>query len=396
LKKYFIGAGLAFASTVFMLLVLEIGLRVVLGRQVDYDRVYWVHHPIIGHVHPANLNIEIPFPEHPGGKFQLLTNNQGLREDGETHFQKQAGVLRLLILGDSHTDGTVNSAETYPNVLEDLLNDQGEAVEVLNAGVSGYSPLQEFLWFHVFGKRYRADIVMIGLYMGNDLAELEEFQQLSVTGDGLVYLDGQPLESRRRSLGEWLDDTLKRSYLYLLLQQGLPKILGHGAGSIPEQAFRVCRGCYWQSLYQSYRFKSSESDLDEAVDHLKVVLSDLSQEVDANGGRLVVVLIPTKRQVEGSQAGGAQFNQAADILGLSSGQRFFDDVALNSVKALGKSQGWEIVDLLPFLRQQFLQSGGPLYYETDWHLNLAGHRQVARGLLEYFSSTLKSLNKPPG
>jgi hypothetical protein len=166
LKKYFVGAGLIFFSTVFTLLVLEFGLRVILGRQVDYDRVYWVHHPIIGHVHPANLNIEIPFAEHPGGKFQLVTNNQGLREDAPTQFQKRAGVPRILILGDLHTDGTVNSAETCPNVLEDVFNNRGKTAEVLNAGVSGYSPLQEYLWFHVFGKKYRADIVMVGLYVG--------------------------------------------------------------------------------------------------------------------------------------------------------------------------------------------------------------------------------------
>jgi hypothetical protein len=67
----------------------------------------------------------------------------------------------------------------------------------------------------------------------------------------------------------------------------------------------VCRGCYWQSLYQAYRFKSAGSDLDQALDHLKVVLSDLSEEVVANGGCLVVVLIPTKRQVEGSRGEGA-------------------------------------------------------------------------------------------
>jgi hypothetical protein len=75
---------------------------------------------------------------------------------------------------------------------------------------------------------------------------------------------------------------------------------------------------------------------------------------------------------------------------LSSEQRAFDDVALNNVKMLGKNQGREMVDLLPFLRQHFLQSGRILYYEADWHLNPAGHREVAQVLLEYLDRTLKS------
>ena len=104
----------------------------------QYDPVAWVV------LKPDSGNDLVPWPEHPSGHIQLHSNNMGFREDAPTQVEKHG--YRVLVTGDSHTDGAVNNAESYANVLEALLNQSldpsgaTQPVEVINAGVGGTGP----------------------------------------------------------------------------------------------------------------------------------------------------------------------------------------------------------------------------------------------------------------
>ncbi len=66
--------------------------------------------------------------------YELRTNSLGLR--GPELGDDDPSVLRLLAIGDSVTHGWgVAEHESYPSVLEDLLRNEGHAVQVINAGV---------------------------------------------------------------------------------------------------------------------------------------------------------------------------------------------------------------------------------------------------------------------
>jgi hypothetical protein len=45
---------------------------------------------------------------------------------------------------------------------------RGKKVEVVNAGVGGWGPFQYAQYYLNYGKRYEADLVLIGFYIGND------------------------------------------------------------------------------------------------------------------------------------------------------------------------------------------------------------------------------------
>jgi hypothetical protein len=50
----------------------------------------------------------------------------------------------------------------------------GKRVEVLNAGVVGYSPAQEFLWYKLRGTSLNANLVVVIFSVGNDIVELRD------------------------------------------------------------------------------------------------------------------------------------------------------------------------------------------------------------------------------
>lgn len=70
-------------------------------------------------------------------------NEQGFREPRRVVPRKASGVRRVLCLGDSVTFGwLIEQRQAYPAVLQELLAARVGPVEVINAGVPGYSSYQ--------------------------------------------------------------------------------------------------------------------------------------------------------------------------------------------------------------------------------------------------------------
>ena len=116
----------------------------------------------------------------PGARLELAAgsrvvtyaiNSLGFRDEEFTE-QKPDGVFRILALGDSMTFGPgVNVEETYPKVLERLLNEQEEdRYQVINAGASGYSAYEELVTWRNRGDDLDPDLVIVGFCV-NDVGD---------------------------------------------------------------------------------------------------------------------------------------------------------------------------------------------------------------------------------
>lgn len=105
------------------------------------------------------------------GTWEFRINAQGMRADRDFPKEKPAGVRRIVSLGDSYAVGyEVDVRECYSSVLERALRETGIAVEVLNAGVSGFSTAEELLYLERELLGYDPDVVLVGFYF-NDLED---------------------------------------------------------------------------------------------------------------------------------------------------------------------------------------------------------------------------------
>ena len=85
---------------------------------------------------------------------------------------KATGTLRVLVLGDSFAFGVgAQENETYPVRLQEVLRSRGVRAEVLNAGAPGYGVPDETAWFARWGKPLAPDVVLVTVFIGNDLQD---------------------------------------------------------------------------------------------------------------------------------------------------------------------------------------------------------------------------------
>jgi len=105
------------------------------------------------------------------GTWQFHINQQGMRDDRDFSYDKPPGVKRIISLGDSFTIGyEVDVDQTFSTVLERQLVDAGYDVQVLNAGVSGFSNAEEALYLERELLKYDPDVVVLS-YFFNDLTD---------------------------------------------------------------------------------------------------------------------------------------------------------------------------------------------------------------------------------
>ncbi|MEW6676504.1 MAG: GDSL-type esterase/lipase family protein [Pseudomonadota bacterium] len=120
------------------------------------------------------------------GQWEFTTNSRGLRSDRDYAYEKPAGVLRILVLGDSHTQGyEVRQSATYAETLGRYLSKRQHKVEVLNAGVSGFGTAEQLAYLENEGLRYQPDVVVVGFF-SNDYEDNFKSGLFELGADGVL------------------------------------------------------------------------------------------------------------------------------------------------------------------------------------------------------------------
>jgi lysophospholipase L1-like esterase len=379
--------GLASCEVLLRLLTRE-PTELSLLRADDFQAIYFEPDPVLGIVRRPDLDIRFRFEERPSGFIHFQTNNLGLRRIAPTEPDKGA-KKRILVLGDSQIDGSVDNRENVCALLEKRLNSGPTQYEVLNAAIGSYSPYQCYLWYRTRGRKLEPDVVMLTIFLGNDLAELVAPGRPRLMPEGAGFHEISATEDYQRRMKTYQEPSAWRKLRFFLLQNSVlfGRLSSLSGGSEVEApgpmgaAYRTCIGCTGQSLGQAYWFKHRPGDVRTSMRTLKELLRRFKETVERSGGRPIVLVLPSRLQVEAEQDVG-RIRAVAKILGLTEA-----DLALESRlggESLSIARGLKIdtIDLAPALEEFHRRSGENLYYWTDWHLDTAGHRFLAQQLYD--------------
>jgi lysophospholipase L1-like esterase len=150
-------------------------------------RLFWRFHP--------GLDVE----ESSDRMIDVRTNSLGLR-GGEIAPRKSSGTLRILALGDSCTFGQgARTDEAYPERLRQILAGRRPdlTIEVLNAGVPGYSSYQTRRQLEGEGFALEPDVVVIAVGF-NDTGDARPTKRRSFAGQ-LLLSDAEYARAVERS-----------------------------------------------------------------------------------------------------------------------------------------------------------------------------------------------------
>lgn len=289
------------------------------------------------------------------------TNRYSFR--GDFPKSKPEGVNRYAIVGDSFTFSYgVNDNETFINLLNQ--NAAGKR-QFLNFGVPGYSTDQELLLIKESVLLFQPDVVVLVVYLGNDLFDnLLSFPLqadrakpfYSRSGDHII-LENVPVPITRKPSGESEFAIRKVGIEGADQQQGwLGALLGR------VQITRLVG----EHLTHSPQVDNADFKprFQKALDLFYMIVDQIEAVCRSSGVELRIVLMP-----------GQSFVTTPRTLTAPVQDFFRQDILSNQARL-----GVPVLDLSGFLRKRFEEGGESLFHPHEGHLNRRGHEAVAEFL----------------
>lgn len=351
-------------------------------------RHIWIPDPVIGYRHTSNNKFTNTIKEPDQTiKNAFHTNSMGILDD-DIAIQKPADVLRVIALGDSYTESLqVPQDKNYSALLERKLNQYfqeagiNKRAEVINAGVSGFSPISEYLYFTSELSRLNPDLVIQQIY-ANDVHNDNEATVMSVLDqDGLPvkinrYFFENMYNKRLNRGEEWptdrwsgvrrflIDHSRLVEYIYIRIEKSHKRSpLQKKMKDLPEYShhnyfFIVQPG---NPLFQDIVFR------EKAVGLTTKYILALKKAAEKGGAAFMMFYIPLHEQIPTTeQREKFYFSQPANT--------YFNEVLAEFAKA----------HRIPFVDMQPIVSEYPMeecFLKRDSHLTEKGHDIVAESLL---------------
>lgn len=159
--------GYLFAGSLVLAIILEVGLRIAAGRNQskgdgwDGAQQYWaIYDPDLGY--------------RPNPAFSEF-NSDGLRD---YPIGQKGDRFRVVFLGDSLLTGGDTVDQTIVGHLRTTLHKDPafERVDVINAGVRGYTNYQEIFYLKKYGLNFQPDVVGVQFCLNDLFKVLQTFQ----------------------------------------------------------------------------------------------------------------------------------------------------------------------------------------------------------------------------
>lgn len=338
--------------------VLEGAIRLHGGSEVapEFRRLF-MQDPRVGHRLRPDARARFTTVEF---STDLAVNAQGVRDD-EPIGPKAANERRMVILGDSLVLSVqVPFAETFCERLEAKLNaaDPAHRWRVINAGVQGYGPVQEWLFFDAVASEFEPDIVLIGAFVGNDAVEAND------TEDWLIA--GRPTTAGTEAALNVIRRVVRSSVVLQLVRVRWDQLRSRFTTAAPERPVAAY-------------LADPPPDVVHGLEVSRRAFERIAKRSEALGARTGIVLFPARFQTDDGDYG--RLNEIVE----RAGGVLVRNAATTRFREAVAPLGLPTLDLLPVLEVQPGRMG--LFYQRTIHFTPRGHEVVTEALFDFLMTS---------
>ena len=302
----------------------------------------------------------------------IAVNAQGVRDDREIG-PKPADERRIVVLGDSLVLSVqVEARQTFCQLLEDRLNHAESArpdgprvhYRVINAGVQGYGPVEELLFYREIARAFEPDLVIETIFVGNDAED-------AVSSAWRLHA-APSSEPSARALPGTVSQSLVSRVRRLVRNTMVLQVFRLRVVSVTD------RLSSWvsppEAPLQTYAAKPAHR-IGEGLRISRECVEAIASDAAGIHARTMVLLIPARFQVDE-----ADYGHLREAVTGAGGQLVRDAGSERFNEALAET-GLPRLDALPALRAAL--PGPDVFFQRTVHLTPRGHEIVAAALYEF-------------
>lgn len=344
----------------------EAGMRLRGGTEAapEFQKLF-TPHPVLGYRLKPGATARFTTADFDT---RIAINQAGVRD--RDIGPKAPGERRIVVLGDSLVMSVqVPVEDTFVARLERRLNASAvppATFRVINAGVQGYGPVEEYLFHREVTAALRPEFVILALYPGNDAVEAGA-TAYKLRAPGASRSADADLSAWQR-FTQWRRRLIRKSIVLQIARLRVTTVLDR-FGWRPEI----------DPPLRTY-LPDAPPEIDRGLEVTTDVVSRLDALARQEGSRLVVVLLPARFQVDDGDYG-----RLKEIVARA-GQTLERDRATERFKAALTGLDVPVFDALPALREAARQAD--MYMQSTAHFTPAGHEALAAILEQYLRQTV--------
>ncbi len=379
------------------------GMEGILRMTVGLKQIrYKCHYPLLDNQYCPNMSA---FKDTNGEA--IHTNSDGLL-DREYSKTPPPGAFRVAVLGDSFTAGEeVKDGFEFHSLWEEELTRRFQhPVEFINFGVGGIGPWKELQTYHLRAREYKPDLTILAMYWENDFDN--SFSKF-MRGEPNPLKDEYPVESFfeqaqviRKSFNQWLWNNVSLYQFthtrYHMLEHQFHLMFRPDWREVPDQPHPapdpatehqpVSLEGIDNDLIKRYPplpgippksrpKENQETSLDdpwffdsEAWGLIQKLLIKLKQEVEADGGHLIVMHFLSEYQY-----------------------RERHDLPMEEFNTFLTKNGIGVIDPNPVFFKMSEEELHRQYVPGDIHFNEEGNKKLADFSMDYLEDTIRKIKQ---
>jgi peptidoglycan/LPS O-acetylase OafA/YrhL len=285
----------------------------------------------------------------------VKTNSLGFSSEEINLSVKDENEKRILIIGDAFSmpEG-LEYTNSYPYFLEQQLRQEypNFKINVINAGVTGYGPNEEYAQLKKYIKLIKPDIV-INQYFVNEFDDINNLKEATLKG-----------------IGFFLDKSLKSRYFG---NDQTPLQLDNFAQK--ELKITNKSECYFKTLLSFYK-KNASFYNDTVVNKISKYFDKMKNLCSVNSAKYIIMYVPG--QIEVSKPKDISYYPYFENLTDTTVFNFSRPQAIT--KDLCAEKSIDYLNTTIYLKDYPNQ---PVYFKESWHWNKEGHKAIADYLSNY-------------
>jgi len=284
----------------------------------------------------------------------VKTNSLGFNSPEIDLDTKAVNERRILIIGDAFSmPEAMEYQYSYPALLEKKLRTKYPELEIniINAGVTGYGPNEEYAQLNKYINTIEPDIVINQLF-------INEFDEINYSA-----------KYRREGIGFKKEKSLRIKYFD---HKQLP---AHVTSYLKNTFQNNDKYNYYKSLMYLYE-KESQLYSDSVIIKMNDYIVNMEKLCAENKSDYYVLTVPGQIEVSAPKHI-AYFPYSIDI---SDTSKYDLNLPIRNFNILCMKNGINIIETKSFLKNYPIQ---PLYYKESWHWNRNGHEAIANYIASY-------------
>jgi hypothetical protein len=317
----------------------------------------FVTDPRVGHVLRAGADVRYTTSEFDT---RLTINPQGVRDDDPVG-PKAAGERRVLLLGDSYVFAVqVPFRATMGERLEARLNEREAAPRwrVINGGVQGYGPVQQWLFYKNIAAAFEPDVVLMVVSVATDAIEAVDSRAALEAGKVPDSAHVDAARSRWRQL-------VRSSAVLQLVRRRYDQLRARVSAAVAERPLTTY-------------LKDPPAEVVEGLAVATRAFARIAEDARRRGAHAAFVLMPARFQINDAEF--AQFlASSADW-----GGKLERHAATHRFAGALAPLGYPTLDLLPVYSAA--DEGPALHFVRNSHLTEHGHQITADAMVQFLST----------